>query len=176
MAAKDQRKLERTSVPGVFRRHAESCKRNGRCACPYVVIWKQRGEQHKQYFPTFELARARKGGLASGKAPRRPQTAKTIEEYYNEWLPSYRGRTARGLEETTRDEYEISFRLHVLPFIGRTRMRDLAPPDLREGFEELERRGRSPRTIDHAKKALSVMLATAFEDGEIAANPRSEEH
>jgi hypothetical protein len=33
----DKRRLEKTSVPGIYRRHAGGCKGNGRCKCPYVV-------------------------------------------------------------------------------------------------------------------------------------------
>lgn len=37
------RKLEKTSAPGVYRRHTGTCKRDGRCRCQYVVRWKERG-------------------------------------------------------------------------------------------------------------------------------------
>jgi len=31
-------KLVKTSTPGIYRRHATTCHRNGRCDCPYVVV------------------------------------------------------------------------------------------------------------------------------------------
>ena len=37
-------KLEKTTTPGIFRRHATACER-GRCSCPYVVVWRHRGKQ-----------------------------------------------------------------------------------------------------------------------------------
>jgi integrase len=123
-------------------------------------------------FSSYTLAREFKAGLDSGKAPRRRQTSKTVAEYYTDWLSSYRGRTWRGVEAQTRSNYEGSFRLHILPLpVARIRLRDLGAPDLRDWFEKLELRGRSPRTIKHAKIALSVMLACAVEDGDIPANP-----
>ncbi|MHB8492641.1 MAG: tyrosine-type recombinase/integrase, partial [Solirubrobacteraceae bacterium] len=95
-----------------------------------------------------------------------------VAEYYESWLPSFRGRTSRGLDSSTRREYESSFRLHILPMpIARLRMRDLGAPDIRDWLSELEQRGASPAVIRNAKAALSVMLACAAEDGDIGANP-----
>ncbi len=168
----DDRTLERTSSPGIYRRHTNGCKGNGRCKCPYVAVWRDRGAQRKQMFATFELAREFKGGVASGKTSRRPLSSDTVGAHYEGWIANYRGRTARGLEESTRREYEISFRLHILPLpIARLRMRDLSAPDVRDWLAQLERRGASPSTIRRAKAALSVMLACAVEDGDIGSNP-----
>jgi hypothetical protein len=36
MTAADNRKLEKTSTPGIYRRHTNACKRDGRCRCQYV--------------------------------------------------------------------------------------------------------------------------------------------
>jgi len=170
--APDGRKLEKTSRSGVYRRHASGCKGNGRCKCPYVVVWKQGGSQHKQMFATFDLAREFKNDLGSGNSTRRPLSSETVGGYYEGWIDGYRGRTARGLEEATRREYRTSFRLHILPLgIARLRMRDLAAPDVRDWLAQLERRGASPSTIRRAKAALSVMLACAVEDGDLGSNP-----
>jgi integrase len=171
-AAADDRKLERTSVPGVFRRHASGCSNTKRCKCPYVVTWRDRGKQHKQLFATFELAREHKNALGSGKVTRRPLSSQTVADYYERWLPSFRGRTSRGLDESTRKEYEASFKRLILPLpIAGVKMRDLAAPDVRDWLAQVERQGASPYVIRNAKSALSVMLACAAEDGEIAGNP-----
>lgn len=171
-AVKDTRKLEPTSAPGIYRRHSGGCRHNGRCKCPYVVRWKQSGKSHKQMFSTFDLAREFKGGLTSGKTTRRPLSSVTVGDYFEPWLTGYRGRTARGLEESTRREYEISGRLHIVPLtIARLRMRDLGAPDVRDWLGQLERRGASPTVIRKAKAALSVMLACAVEDGDLVSNP-----
>src|SRR5437588_10468110 len=105
-AAKDARKLEKTSTRGVYRRHAQGCKSNGRCKCSYVVVWKQGGAQHKQMFATFDLAREFKGGLDSGKTTRRPLSSDTVAEHWGKWFSNYRGRTSRGLADSSRREYE----------------------------------------------------------------------
>ncbi len=168
----DDRKLEKTKHPGIYRRHAGVCRRNGRCSCPYVVRWKAAGASHKQMFPTLDLAREFKGGMDSGKRTRRPLSSQTVRDYFPAWLSGFRGRTSRGLEQSSRREYEISFRLHIDPLpIARMRMRDLGAPDVRDWLTDLERRGCSPTTIRKAKAALAVMLACAVEDGDLASNP-----
>jgi integrase len=168
----DDRTLEKTSEPGVYRRHANGCKRNGRCKCPYVVVWRDRGRQRKQMFPTFELAREHRGKMASGTTQRQPLSSVTVADYYEAWLPNYRGRTARGFEDSTRREYEISFRLHILPLrIAGMRMRDLTAKEVREWLKDLERRGASPTVIRKAKVAFSAMLACAVEDDDLGSNP-----
>jgi integrase len=167
----DQRKLEQTQTRGVYRRHTTDCKRRD-CKCPYIVRWKSKGVSHKEFFPTYELARERKNLLGSGKTTRRPLSSKTIAEYYPDWIEAYSGRTARGLSESTRREYKISFRLHLLTDpIARVRLRDLAAPDVKDWFKRMEKRGASPSTIKRARIALRVMLADAAEDGDVSSNP-----
>ncbi len=167
----DKRKLEKTRHPGIYRRHAGQCPGNGRCSCPYVVRWKRGDRSHKQMFRTLELAREFQGKLNSGKSTRRPLSSQTIADYYDTWIESYRGRTARGLEPSSRREYEISFRLHILPLIGRMRIRDVAAPDVRDWLGALECDGATQPTIRKAKAALGVLLASAVQDGDIGANP-----
>jgi integrase len=171
----DTRKLEKTSTAGIYRRHAASCNRNGRCKCSYVVRWKSRGKGHNRLFPTFELAREFKGEMASGKTSRKPPSRETVAGYYEGWIDGYRGRTVRGVQASTIREYKISFDHHVLPLpLARTRLRDLTPSGVREWFEQLERRNASPATIKRARIALRVMLACAVEDDEITSNAASD--
>lgn len=155
----DDRKLERTKTPGVYKRGDS-----------YVCRWRHRGQSHKRYFATYGEAREFKRTLhGSGK---QPTTKQTVLDYYEKWIDSYRGRTARGLEDTTRDEYRRSFRLHVLPFpLAREKLRDVTSRDVSDWFGDLEAKGVHPPSIRKAKAALSAMLATAAQAGDIAANP-----
>jgi hypothetical protein len=91
-------KLERPSVRGVFRRHADGCKRTGRCKRPSVVRWKERGRGHTQIFARLDQAREFKAAIHAGTRTRRPLSSLSVGEYYGGWLDSYRGRTSRGLE------------------------------------------------------------------------------
>ena len=91
-------------------------------------------------FPTFSEAREFKRGLSG--AAKQPTTGQTVADYYDGWIDSYRGRTARGLEATTRDEYRRSFKLHVLPFpIAREKVRDVTSRDVSDWFTAMERKG-----------------------------------
>jgi integrase len=155
----DARTLEKTKEPGVYKRGDS-----------YIVHWKHRGQSHKRYFARFSEAREFKRTLHG--AAKQPTTRETVIDYYEKWIDSYRGRTARGLEETTRDEYRRSFELHVRPYtIGRERMRDVTSRDVSDWFTELERASVKPPSIRKAKAALSAMLATAAQAGDIQANP-----
>jgi integrase len=173
MAAKkqDKRKLEKTTTAGIYRRHADGCKRSGRCHCSYVVRWKAQGQGHNRLFPTFELAREFKGSMSSGKVSRKPASSETVAGYYEGWIENYRGRTVRGVQKATLREYGISFEHHILELpIARTKLRDLTPAEVKEWFVDLERRNASPATIKRARIALRVMLACAVEDNEITSN------
>jgi hypothetical protein len=75
------------------------------------------------------------------------------------------------LEERTRDEYR-SFELHVRPFgVARQRLRDVTSFDVSDWFTELEQEGVKSPSIRKAKAALSAMLATAAQAGDIHGNP-----
>jgi integrase len=167
----DTRKLEKTRYPGIYRRHATDCDRK-RCDCPYVVRWKHRGKGHKRMFGTLAEAREFKGHADSGH--RAPPSRLTVEAYYEGWIDTYRGRTRRGLEDTTRKEYRRSFEADVLPLVGRVPLRELTAGEIRSWYGDLERRGVSLNTIRKAKAALSAMLASATEDDAIPANPARE--
>ena len=166
----DTRKLERTATPGVYRRHAAGCP-GGRCACGYVVRWKHRGTPLKRSFKRYQEAREFKAKLDHGSG-RKPAASTMLGDYWQPWLAGYRGRTRRGLEDSTRREYEISLRLHVVPLpIARTKLRNIAATDVRDWLKALETRGCSPTTIRKAKAALGVLLASAVEDGDLPSNP-----
>jgi integrase len=159
MAQQDSRRLTPVkNNPGIYKRGAS-----------YVVRWNHRGKSHKRHFRTLALAREFKGKLDGGQ--QQAHTRQTVEGYYEGWIKSYRGRTARGLEETTRDEYRRSFEAHVLPHLGRMKLRDLGSRDVSDWFGALEREGVRPPTIRKAKAALSAMTATAAQDGDIQHNP-----
>jgi integrase len=160
MAQQDSRTLVPVkNNPGIYQRGNS-----------YVVRWKHRGQSHKRYFTKFAEAREFKRGL-HGTA-KQPTTKQTVADYFEGWITTYRGRTSRGLEETTREGYRHSFTAHVLPFpLARERLRDVTSRDVSDWFTELERKNVKPPSIRKAKAALSAMLATAAQAGDIPANP-----
>jgi integrase len=164
-------KLERTNTPGIFRRHTADCDREGRCECPYVVVWRHRGRQHTETFRTFAEAREARGGRDAGD--RRPTSRIRFEDYFSEWIESYAGRTSRGFSETTRPEYRRPIEQHAIPKWKGWRLTEVEPGDVRDLFGELRRDGKSTSAIKKLRAALSAMFATAVEDGVIRSNPVS---
>jgi integrase len=160
--------LEKTSTPGIFRRHATGCD-GGRCSCPYVVIWRHRGKQHKATFRTLAEAREAKGKRDAGE--RRPVARVGFADYFYDWIESYAGRTARGFSETTRPEYRRPIERYAVPRWGSWRMADVEPADVRDLFGEMRRKGATTSAIKKLRAALSAMFATAVEDGHLRSNP-----
>ena len=140
---KDTRKLETTSAAGIYRRHAERCRRNGRCKCSYVVGGRRRATGTTRCSPTFELAREFKGAMDSGKTTRKPLSSDTDRGYYELAAELPRPHRPAGLRTSTLREYGISFEHHILPLpIARTKLRDLTRQTYATGLPSLERRRR----------------------------------
>jgi integrase len=159
----DARRLVKTSVPGVFRK-------GGR----YVVVYRDSdGRQRKQSCSTLAEAKTFKATVTADKA--RGETVRptrvTVADYFAEWLPAYRGRTRRGIREQTKQHYAEQMRLHVLPALGRRRLADVGPRDVKRLAAELRAKGLSENSVRLALAPLRAMLADAFEEETIRRNP-----
>jgi integrase len=103
---------------------------------------------------------------------RQTTTRQRVADYFDGWIDSYRGRTSRGLEDTTRELYRRTAEHHLLPYrIARLRVRDVTSRDVSDWFSDLEAAGGTPNTIRLAKAVLAAMLADAAQAGDIPANP-----
>lgn len=151
--------MVKTSVPGIY-------KRGGR----YVVVWRYRGKQHKSFHRTMAEAREAQGKRRQN-ASRRPEARTGFEDYANEWLTNYRGRTVSGLGELTRADYRRSLDKYLIPHFRGFRFADVEPRDVRALIGSLERQERAPGSIRKTIAPLRAMYATAFEDGDVAINP-----
>ncbi len=78
-------------------------RRQGRCDCPYQIIWRHRGRQHKETCRTFNEAREKKALRDSVDS--KPVERTSFGDYFASWIETYAGRTQRGFSETTRPEY-----------------------------------------------------------------------
>ena len=150
--------LERTSTPGIYRKGNR-----------YVVTWRYRGRQHRQSVRTLAEARELKGQRQAGD--RRPRTRSRFEDYFKGWISGYAGRTRRGFSETTRREYERPIEAHALPRWRTWQLDEVEPADVRALFTDLRDRGVSAAGVKKLRAALSVMYATAVEDGLVRSNP-----
>lgn len=151
-------KLEKTRYPGIYKRGSR-----------YVIMWKHRGKQHKESFRTLPEAREAKGKRDAGE--KRPKSRIRFGEYFAEWIENYAGRTSRGFSETTRPEYRRPITAHAIERWKTWRMTEVEPADLRDLFGQMRRSGRTTSEIKKTRAALSVMFATALEDGIVQSNP-----
>jgi integrase len=146
--------------PGIYKRGSR-----------YVITWEHRGRQHKESFRTLGEAREAKGRRHAGD--RRPTSRIAFDTYFESWIKSYAGRTQRGFSETTRPEYERPIRSHAVPRWKGWRLAEVDPADVRQLFADMRVEGCSTSQIKKLRAALSVLFATAVEDGLRASNPIS---
>lgn len=144
--------------PGIY-------KRGGR----YVVVWRDRGKQRKEFFRTLAEAKEAKGRRMSGD--RRKPTRIRFSEYAPAWVESYRGRTSRGFSETTRVEYRRDIHALAVPYLGSYWLDEIDAGDVRDWFSWMEARGVSVSGIRKAKTALGALFATAVEERKARFNP-----
>lgn len=119
-------------------------------------------------FPSWQLAIEAKGKKDTGKT--RPKSKSLFPAYFESWIPTYSGRTARGFSETTRPEYERPIRKHVLPRWRTLRMGEAETKDVKNLYADMRKAGATTSEIKKTRAALSVLFATATEDGDVPAN------
>ncbi len=163
------KKLVKTSTPGIFRAHRKSCDRRGRCECPYVIVWRHRGRQHKETCRSFAEAREKKS--ARENVDSRPIPKVLFGEYFPQWIETYAGLTNRGFSETTRPEYRRPIEAHALPRWKTWKLSTIQPSDVRELFGQMRKNRMSTSAIKKLRAALSALFATAVEDGLMPTNP-----
>lgn len=151
-------KLDKTGTPGIYKRGSR-----------YVVVWRHRGKQHKSFHRTLAEAREAKGNRDGGD--RRPVARVGFEDYFEQWIKSYSGRTARGFGPRSRKLYRTTIEQHALPRWGTWRLADVEPVYVRELFSSIADDGVSTSGVKSLRAALSAMFATAVEDGLLRSNP-----
>jgi len=106
-------------------------------------------------------ANLRKGThVASTQSP-------TVKEAGEVWIEAAEG---EGLERTTVDQYRQHLRLHIAPFIGRTKLANLTPSVVTAFKDTLRREGRSPAMIRKVITSLGSLIADAHDRGQAAHN------
>ena len=157
-------KLERTKTAGVFRRR-------GKAGTVFVVAWSHGGRPQRKTFPTYDEARAFKGKTATTPTP--APSRERFAAHALAWVEAYRGRTARGVTETTRKRYRDGLTHHAIPYLGDVRLADLDRQRIKAWLAALEADGRSESTIRKTLIPVKAMLADALDDGAIAVHPLS---
>jgi integrase len=103
----------------------------------------------------------REGGLTydAGK--------QTVEEYLARWLSNSVRDTVR---QRTYERYESIARVHLVPAIGKVKLKALTPDHVRGVYREKLDGGLAPRTVLHIHRTLSKALKQATDDGLIPRN------
>lgn len=153
-------KLDKTNTPGIY-------KRGGR----YVVVTTYRGQQHKSFHRTLAEAREAKGDRTRSGASKRPRSRVPFDEHARAWAASCQGRTARGLDDDTRESYRVALERHAIPHFRSTPLRDIEPDDIRQFGAKLQAAGLCAATVSKYMAPVKALFADALGDGSLAANP-----
>ncbi|MCV9997359.1 site-specific integrase [Pararhizobium sp. YC-54] len=95
----------------------------------------------------------------------------TVEAASKLWIASTK---AAGLERSSIEDYERTLRLHIIPFIGATRLNALTTARLRSFEDELRLAGRSASMTKRVLTSLGTLLVDAQERGLVVRNAARE--
>jgi len=98
--------------------------------------------------------------------PLPPPRTLTVESYATEWLEGRRDH----VRPSTFAGYKANLVHHIVPSLGKTRLADLQPADVRRLHRESKARGLSPRSVRYVHLVLSLCLKQALEDGLVSRN------
>lgn len=165
---RDDRKLKKTAVPGVYK------KGNG-----YIVIYWADGTQYKESAKTMEAARRLKRSREtdSDRGEFQEQSRETLHAYAEDWIKRYHGNGRRGFRENSRKEYRRLLNKFALKYFKPSlRMTDITPRHLAEFIGWLaddDKQGKhlSDKTIGNATIPLRALLSTAVREGVLRNNP-----
>lgn len=98
--------------------------------------------------------------LAAGRMGDPQRGRQTLRRYVeDDWFPNH------IIEATTREGYTYTLNRYILPELGRMRMVEITPADVRKWITRLQTiRGARPPTIRKCKVILDAILTTALND------------
>jgi hypothetical protein len=138
-------RLQRTRHPGIYR---DAKSRDGQTL---VIVYRHKGHQRKEsmrgpWRTSIKAALARQkeilGDVVTGE--HRPRSRLTFAAYVEDWAETYKGRTGRGVRPHTLGDYRRDLELHAVPVLGRLRISEIEPTDLRALVTVLKGRERAP--------------------------------
>lgn len=156
----------RTPIPG----HRGFYRERGRV---YFRIRDPRGRRRWLTAATIKEAERKKlaAELDVARGEYRERSRETFASYAASWIETYTGRTARGVSETTRDDYRRRLEQDAIPFFNQTRLSEIEPQDVKAYALALAKQGKAPNTVRLAVAPVRALLATALEEGVIRSNP-----
>jgi integrase len=138
----------------------------------FVVFYTDQGGRRRQ--KTFETQKAAKEWAASTHIEVKDGThvadsgSITIIQAGELWI-----KTAEGadLERATLEQYKQHLNLHIVPFLGRTKLSRLTAPGIRAFADKLREEGRSATMVKYILRSLGGLISDAQERGLIVRNP-----
>jgi integrase len=91
----------------------------------------------------------------------------TVGQYLESWLGDIEGTIRRH----TYEQYKSVVGKHLVPEIGRTKLKQISRPAIRRLYREKKQTGLSSRTVEYIHVTLHKALKDAAEDGLINTNP-----
>jgi integrase len=91
----------------------------------------------------------------------------TVKQAGEAWIESC---NADGLERTTIVQYRQHLDLHIVPFLGRTKLSQLSVPAVREFMDKLREEGRSAEMVKRVTVSLGSLIADAYDRGLVSRN------
>ena len=102
----------------------------------------------------------------AGTLPEIPARDVTLGQYLEAYLADAAGR----VRPKTHRRYEDLANLHLIPWIGKKKLRTLSPGQLRALYAGMLEAGYAPRTVGHAHVLLKQVLRQAMADGLLPRN------
>jgi len=139
----------------------------------YVII-DHNAKRKKKAFPDKETAlrfartlreRLAEGDFGLGKE--QPER-KPFSVYYKTWLESY---VSTHTKTATYANYDTAYRVHLLPFLGDTDIKEITREQLKRFMYEKLNAGLSRNSVKGYLAPLSEMFNHAIEDGHLDHNP-----
>ena len=87
------------------------------------------------------------------------RTDLTLEEWGWEWLKTFKEGKIR---HSTMNNYEIDFRMHVVPFIGHIKLKDLTALHIQRTYTQAQKDGLSPKSVRNIHGLIHGMLDKAL--------------
>lgn len=98
-------------------------------------------------------------------------TSLTVAQAGANWLETAKAIDDPPLEVTSLEQYQQHLDLHIVPFIGRTKLSKLSVPVIRAFADQLRAAGRSATMVRYVIRSLGSLLGDAQERGDIIRNP-----
>lgn len=137
--------LVRTKTPGIF-------KRGG----GYVVVYRDpSGRPRKAAAKTLAQARDLKAALTADvkRGEYRAVSKVTFADHATRWIETYPGRTSKGIDESTRDDYRKRLVSDAIPFFGRMQLAAIEPQHVPDFAAKVAARG-----LRYDQSKVSAML------------------